>query len=58
VCSASGCESAAVTAGRSGASQAEHVRLLKRPGVLAGMSAIFMAFAGQFAFFTYIRPVL
>ncbi|HEX4501648.1 MAG TPA: purine ribonucleoside efflux pump NepI [Scandinavium sp.] len=31
--------------------------LLKRPGVLAGMSAIFMAFAGQFAFFTYIRPV-
>lgn len=31
--------------------------LLKRPGVLAGMAAIFMAFAGQFAFFTYIRPV-
>jgi DHA1 family purine ribonucleoside efflux pump-like MFS transporter len=31
--------------------------LLKRPGVLAGMTAIFMAFAGQFAFFTYIRPV-
>lgn len=31
--------------------------LLKRPGVLAGMLAIFMAFAGQFAFFTYIRPV-
>jgi len=31
--------------------------LLKRPGVLAGMIAIFMAFAGQFAFFTYIRPV-
>jgi DHA1 family purine ribonucleoside efflux pump-like MFS transporter len=31
--------------------------LLKRPGVLAGMSAIFMAFSGQFAFFTYIRPV-
>ncbi|MCS2170918.1 purine ribonucleoside efflux pump NepI [Scandinavium sp. TWS1a] len=31
--------------------------LLKRPGVMAGMTAIFMAFAGQFAFFTYIRPV-
>lgn len=31
--------------------------LLKRPGVLAGMTAIFMAFAGQFAFFTYIRPI-
>jgi DHA1 family purine ribonucleoside efflux pump-like MFS transporter len=31
--------------------------LLKRPGVLAGMLAIFMAFAGQFSFFTYIRPV-
>lgn len=31
--------------------------ILKRPGVLAGMIAIFMAFAGQFAFFTYIRPV-
>ena len=24
---------------------------------MAGMCAIFMAFAGQFAFFTYIRPV-
>ena len=31
--------------------------LLKRPGVMAGMCAIFMAFAGQFVFFTYIRPV-
>lgn len=31
--------------------------ILKRPGVLAGMAAIFTAFAGQFAFFTYIRPV-
>ncbi|MCT4709752.1 purine ribonucleoside efflux pump NepI [Enterobacteriaceae bacterium H11S18] len=31
--------------------------LLKRPGVLAGMAAIFLAFAGQFAFFTYIRPI-
>lgn len=31
--------------------------LLKRPGVMAGMTAIFMTFAGQFAFFTYIRPV-
>ena len=31
--------------------------LLKRPGVMARMCAIFMAFAGQFAFFTYIRPV-
>ncbi|EHL7593232.1 MFS transporter [Escherichia coli] len=32
-------------------------RLLQRPGVMAGMLAIFMSFAGQFAFFTYIRPV-
>lgn len=32
-------------------------RLLQRPGVMAGMIAIFMSFAGQFAFFTYIRPV-
>jgi DHA1 family purine ribonucleoside efflux pump-like MFS transporter len=31
--------------------------LLNRPGVAAGMIAIFMSFAGQFAFFTYIRPV-
>ena len=31
--------------------------LLKRPGIIPGMLAIFMAFAGQFAFFTYIRPV-
>ncbi len=31
--------------------------LLNRPGVMAGMIAIFMSFAGQFAFFTYIRPV-
>ena len=31
--------------------------LLKRPGVAAGMLAIFMVFAGQFSFFTYIRPV-
>ncbi|MDT1800336.1 MFS transporter, partial [Salmonella enterica subsp. enterica serovar Oslo] len=26
------------------------------PGVMAGMIAIFMSFAGQFAFFTYSRP--
>ena len=32
-------------------------RLLQRLGVMAGMIAIFMSFAGQFAFFTYIRPV-
>lgn len=31
--------------------------LLQRPGVMAGMIAIFMSFVGQFAFFTYIRPV-
>lgn len=31
--------------------------LLRRPGVMAGMSAIFLTFAAQFAFFTYIRPV-
>ena len=31
--------------------------LLKRPGVMAGMIAIFMSFARQFAFFTYIRPI-
>jgi DHA1 family purine ribonucleoside efflux pump-like MFS transporter len=30
--------------------------LLKRPGVLAGMLAIFMAFAGQFSFLP-IRPI-
>jgi len=38
-------------------SQQNMLGLLKRPGVMAGMCAIFMAFAGQFAFFTYIRPV-
>ncbi|WP_312953866.1 purine ribonucleoside efflux pump NepI [Atlantibacter hermannii] len=41
--------------------QSEHHQnmfgLLKRPGVLAGMIAIFMSFAGQFSFFTYIRPI-
>lgn len=31
--------------------------LLKRPGVMAGMSAIFLVFVAQFSFFTYIRPV-
>ena len=31
--------------------------LLQRPGIMAGMVAIFMAFAGDFAFFTYIRPL-
>ncbi|MDN8600780.1 purine ribonucleoside efflux pump NepI [Citrobacter sp. S2-9] len=31
--------------------------LLQRPGVMVGMIAIFMSFAGQFAFFTYIRPL-
>lgn len=39
------------------AQQGKWFALLKRPGVLAGMTAIFMAFAGQFAFFTYIRPL-
>lgn len=33
------------------------IAVLRRPGVLAGMIAIFMAFGGQFAFFTYIRPL-
>nr|VUD33415.1 ribonucleoside transporter [Raoultella sp. NCTC 9187] len=37
--------------------QQNMLSLLKRPGVMAGMCAIFMAFAGQFSFFTYIRPV-
>ncbi|UYU31993.1 purine ribonucleoside efflux pump NepI [Siccibacter colletis] len=37
--------------------QQNMISLLKRPGVLAGMVAIFMSFAGQFSFFTYIRPV-
>lgn len=41
----------------SAAQQQNMFGLLKRPGVMAGMCAIFMAFAGQFAFFTYIRPV-
>lgn len=31
-------------------------RLLQRPGVMAGMIAIFMSFAGRLLF-TYIRPV-
>ncbi|MEX3020619.1 purine ribonucleoside efflux pump NepI [Kluyvera sp. STS39-E] len=40
------------------AHQKQNMRsLLQRPGVTAGMIAIFMSFAGQFAFFTYIRPV-
>ena len=43
--------------GESAAQQQNMFGLLKRPGVMAGMCAIFMAFAGQFAFFTYIRPV-
>ncbi|MBZ7674616.1 purine ribonucleoside efflux pump NepI [Klebsiella grimontii] len=43
--------------GESASAQQNMFGLLKRPGVMAGMCAIFMAFAGQFAFFTYIRPV-
>ncbi|EQB3926286.1 TPA: purine ribonucleoside efflux pump NepI [Klebsiella pneumoniae] len=43
--------------GESAAQQQNMFGLLKRPGVMAGMCAIFMAFAGHFAFFTYIRPV-
>lgn len=43
--------------GESTSAQQNMFGLLKRPGVMAGMCAIFMAFAGQFAFFTYIRPV-
>lgn len=43
--------------GESAAQQQNMFGLLKRPGVMAGMCAIFMVFAGQFAFFTYIRPV-
>ena len=43
--------------GESAAQQQNMFGLLKRPGVMAGMCAIFMAFAGQFALFTYIRPV-
>lgn len=31
-------------------------RLLQRPGVMAGMIAIFMSFAGQFAFFHVYSP--
>lgn len=31
-------------------------RVMKRPGVPTAMSAIFAVFAGQFAFFTYLRP--
>ena len=42
--------------GESG-SGTQMLALLGRPGVAAGMIAIFMSFAGQFAFFTYIRPV-
>ena len=43
--------------GESASQQQNMFGLLKRPGVMAGMCAIFMAFAGQFAFFTYIRPL-
>ncbi|MFN4744090.1 purine ribonucleoside efflux pump NepI [Klebsiella pneumoniae] len=43
--------------GESASQQQNMFGLLKRPGVMAGMCAICMAFAGQFAFFTYIRPV-
>ncbi|VAN53503.1 ribonucleoside transporter [Klebsiella pneumoniae] len=43
--------------GESASQQQNMFGLLKRPGVMAGMCAIFMAFAGQFAFFTYICPV-
>ncbi|HDN2610832.1 TPA: purine ribonucleoside efflux pump NepI [Klebsiella pneumoniae] len=43
--------------GESASQQQNMFGLLKRLGVMAGMCAIFMAFAGQFAFFTYIRPV-
>lgn len=31
-------------------------RVMKRPGVPTAMSGIFAVFAGQFAFFTYLRP--
>lgn len=31
-------------------------KVMKRPGVPAAMSAIFAVFAGQFAFYTYLRP--
>ncbi len=43
--------------GESAAQQQNMFGLLKRPGVMAGMCAIFMALAGQIAFFTYIGPV-
>ena len=33
-------------------------RLLQRPGVMAGMIAIFMSFAGQFAFFTSLSSFI
>lgn len=33
-------------------------RLLARPPVAAGMTAIFLLFMGQFALFTYLRPFL
>ncbi len=39
------------------AAQQQNVWPAEAAGVMAGMCAIFMAFAGQFAFFTYIRPV-
>lgn len=40
----------------SGRSQAALWALFARPGVTAAMFAIFCVFAGQFAFFTYMRP--
>lgn len=37
--------------------RANMLALLRRPGVVAGMLAIFTSFVGQFSFFTYIRPI-
>lgn len=52
-----GGESAAVVASEPSHQKQNMFSLLQRPGVMAGMIAIFMSFAGQFAFFTYIRPI-
>lgn len=34
------------------------VRVLKRPGVVAGLLSTILIFSGHFAFFTYLRPFL
>ncbi|WP_306395502.1 MFS transporter [Telluria beijingensis] len=43
---------------REGAASGGILRLLKRPAVVLGMTAVSLLFMGQFALFTYLRPFL